>query len=48
MVSGAACSRYSYYIVSGTDMSCAGGLITKYVPGLGVVTVAIRNWHYLG
>jgi hypothetical protein len=36
--------NYSYYIVSGTDMSCAGGLITKYVPGLGVVTVALRSW----
>jgi hypothetical protein len=41
-------NNYSYYIVSGTDMSCAGGLITKYVSGLGVVTVAIRDWHYLG
>jgi|SRR5215510_2095576 len=41
-------NNYNYYIISGTDMSCAGGLITKYVPGLGVVTIAIRDWHYLG
>jgi hypothetical protein len=41
-------NNYSYYIVAGTDMSCAGGLITKYVPGLGVVTVAIRDWQWIG
>jgi len=41
-------NNYSYYIVSGTDMSCFGSLISKYVPGLGLVTVAIRDYQYLG
>lgn len=40
--------NYSYYIVSNFEMSCAGGLISKYVPGLGVVTVAIRSWNIIG
>jgi hypothetical protein len=37
-------NNYRYYIVSGQDMSCSGGLISKYVPGLGLVTVALRTW----
>jgi hypothetical protein len=38
-------NNYHYYIVSGVDMTCNGGLISKYVPGLGMVTVAIRGWN---
>jgi hypothetical protein len=41
-------NNYGYWIVSGTDMQCDGTLIHKYVSGVGVVTVAIRDWHYLG
>jgi hypothetical protein len=37
-------NQYSYWVVSGADMSCVGGLISKYVPGLGLVTVALRQW----
>jgi hypothetical protein len=36
---------YNSWIVSGYDMSCVGGLISKYVPGLGVVTVRIGAWQ---
>jgi hypothetical protein len=36
-------NNYSYWIVSDTDMSCTGNLISKYVPGLGLVTIAVRN-----
>ena len=35
---------YGYWVVAGYDMSCIGGLISKYVPGLGVVTVRIGDW----
>jgi hypothetical protein len=37
--------KYQYWIVSGFDMSCMGGLVTSNVPGLGVLTVAIRQWQ---
>lgn len=36
---------YNSWIVSGHDMSCVGGLISKYVPGLGVVTVRLGAWQ---
>jgi hypothetical protein len=35
---------YGYWVVSGYDMSCVGGLISSYVPGLGVATVRIGDW----
>ncbi len=38
-------NNYHYYIVSGQDMSCTGGLMTAYVSGLGQVTFAFRNWN---
>jgi hypothetical protein len=34
----------AFWIVDGFDMSCMGGLASKYVPGAGLVTVAIRGW----
>jgi hypothetical protein len=37
--------NYHYWIVSNVDMSCTGGLISKYVQGLGLVTVAIRGYN---
>ena len=39
---------YSYWIVSGADMSCSGNLMNKFIPGLGMVTVAIRGWGVIG
>jgi hypothetical protein len=40
--------NYSFWIVSNVDMSCAGGVVSKYVPGLGQVTLTFRNLGYLG
>ncbi len=37
-------NNYSYYVVYGADMSCNGGLLSKYVPGLGQVTLVFRSW----
>jgi hypothetical protein len=35
----------SYWIVDEFDMSCtSGGLVSTYISGLGLVTVAIRAW----
>jgi hypothetical protein len=36
----------TYWIVDTFDMSCtAGGLVSNYISGLGLVTVAIRAWY---
>jgi len=37
-------TKYSYYIVNDTNMSCTGGLVTKYISGLGQVTVMFGPW----
>jgi hypothetical protein len=37
-------TKYSYYIVNDVNMSCAGGLVTKYISGLGQVVVMFGPW----